>query len=72
MQENFQGGHLSSNGGGALFFREVEGRRGLIEKFSHCFEDRRDQKLIKHPVADLLSQCHRAQFIRNSFAKNRR
>ena len=56
IQANFQGGHLSSDGGGALFLREVEARCGLIKKFSHCFDDRRNQELIEHPVADLLSQ----------------
>ena len=56
IQANFQGGHLSSDGGGALLLREVEARCGLIKKFSDCFDDRRNQELIEHPVADLLSQ----------------
>lgn len=56
VQANFQGGHLSSDGGGALFLREIEQRCGLIKKFAQCFEDRRDQKLIEHPLADLLAQ----------------
>jgi len=53
---NFQGGHISSDGGGALLLREVEARCGLIKTFSRCFDDRRNQDLIEHPVADLLSQ----------------
>ena len=56
IQADFQGGHLSSDGGGALFLREVEARCGLIKKFAGCFDDRRNQELIEHPVADLLSQ----------------
>lgn len=56
VQANFQGGHLSSDGGGALFLREVEERCGLIKQFAQCFEDRRNQELIEHPVADLLAQ----------------
>jgi len=48
--------HLSSDGGGALFLREVEQRCGLIKRFADCFEDRRNQELIEHPVADLLAQ----------------
>ncbi len=56
IQANFQGGHLSSDGGGALFLREVEARCGLIKRFSQCFEDRRNQELIEHPVTDLLAQ----------------
>lgn len=56
IQANFQGGYLSSDGGGALFLREVEARCGLIKRFSRCFEDRRNPELIEHPVADLLSQ----------------
>lgn len=56
VQANFQGGHLSSDGGGALFLREVEKRCGLIKRFALCFEDRRNQELIEHPLADLLAQ----------------
>lgn len=56
VQANFQGGHLSSDGGGAVFLREVEQRCGLIKGLARCFEDRRDPELIEHPVADLLSQ----------------
>lgn len=56
IQANFQGGYLSSDGGGSLFLREVEARCGLIKAFSKCFDDRRNPQLIEHPVADLLSQ----------------
>ena len=56
VQANFQGGHLSSDGGGALFLREVEKRCGLIKRFAQCFEDRRNQERIEHPLTDLLAQ----------------
>ena len=51
VEANFQGGHLSSDGGGALFLREIESRSLLIldrfpkvrlfiaEKFSPEFDD---------------------------------
>lgn len=56
VHSNFQGGHLSSDGGGALFLREVENRCALIKQFAKCFEDRRNPERIEHPVADLLAQ----------------
>lgn len=56
VEANFQGGHLSSDGRGALLLREVEKRAGLIKQFACCFDDRRNQDLIEHPVVDLLGQ----------------
>jgi len=56
VHADFSGGHLSSDGGGTLFLREIEARCGLIKKFSRCFDDRRNPELIEHPVAHLLSQ----------------
>lgn len=56
VQANFHGGHLSSDGGGALLLREVEHRCGLLKRFANCFDDRRNQELIEHPLADLLAQ----------------
>lgn len=56
VQANFDGGHLSSDGGGALFLREVEARCGIIAKLATCFDDRRNPELIEHSVAHLLAQ----------------
>ena len=56
VQANFDGGHLSSDGGGALFLREVEARCGTIAKLAACFDDRRNPELIEHSVAHLLAQ----------------
>jgi hypothetical protein len=53
---NFEGGHLSSDGGGALFLREIENRTGLLKKLATCFDDRRDPELIEHSVPHLLAQ----------------
>jgi hypothetical protein len=56
VQANFGGGHLSSDGGGALFLREVEARCGIIRKLATCFDDRRKPELIEHSVPHLLAQ----------------
>ena len=53
---SFDGGHLSSDGGGALLFRELELRTGVIRRLSGCFEDKRDPDLIEHSVEELLRQ----------------
>jgi hypothetical protein len=51
----FDGGSISSDGG-SLLLREVEKRTGIIEKFSECFDDYRDEKRIEHTVNALLCQ----------------
>jgi len=56
VQANFDGGHLSSDGGGALFLREVEARCGIIAKLAARFDDRRNPELIEHSVSHLLAQ----------------
>lgn len=53
---NFDGGHLSSDGGGAILLREIEARTGLFKRLAHCFEDRRNPLLIEHSVEQLLAQ----------------
>lgn len=52
---DFEGGEITSDGG-AVILREVEERTGIIEEFSKCFEDHRDQRYVKHPLKDLLAQ----------------
>ena len=56
VHANFDGGHLSSDGGGALLLREVEVRSGIIGRLARCFDDRRDPDRIEHSVAHLLAQ----------------
>lgn len=51
----FNGGRVSSDGGGILL-REVEERFGLVEKFASCFTDYRDPELIEHSLVGLLKQ----------------
>jgi hypothetical protein len=51
----FDGGRVSSDGGGILL-REIEERFGLVQKFASCFTDHRDPEKIEHPVVDLLKQ----------------
>ena len=56
VHADFAGGHLSSDGGGALVLREIEKRTGLIGRLAGCFDDRRDPDLIEHSVPHLLAQ----------------
>lgn len=56
VEVDFNGGHLSSDGGGALFLREVESRCGIVGRLSRCFDDRRNQELIEHSIPELLAQ----------------
>jgi hypothetical protein len=51
----FDGGQLSSDGGG-LLLREVERRTGLLSQFSACFRDFRNPLLVEHTVKSLISQ----------------
>ncbi|MEM8868725.1 MAG: IS1380 family transposase [Verrucomicrobiota bacterium] len=53
---SFDGGHLSSDGGGALLFRELELRTGTIHALAGCFRDERDPDLIEHSMEELLRQ----------------
>jgi DDE family transposase len=52
---HFDGGDISSDAGG-LLLREVEGRIGLLKRLAVCFTDHRNQKLIEHPVENLIAQ----------------
>lgn len=52
----FDGGHLSSDAGGALLFRELELRTGTIRRLAGCFRDERNPELIDHSVEEMLRQ----------------
>jgi Transposase DDE domain group 1 len=52
---DFQGGYLSSDGGG-LFLRELEERRGVLSRLAGCFEDLRDERYVEHALEELLRQ----------------
>lgn len=51
----FDGGKISSNGGG-LLLQQVEKRLGLLSRFSDCFLDGRDQRRVRHGVREMLAQ----------------
>jgi hypothetical protein len=52
---DFNGGTITSDGG-ALLLREVEQRTNILQRFSQCFIDYRDQRRIEHSVLTLVSQ----------------
>ncbi len=51
----FDGGHISSDGGGVLL-REVERHGRIVEQFAACFTDHRDANRIEHPLSHLVGQ----------------
>ena len=52
---DFEGGYLSSDGGGVLL-RELERRSGVLRELSECFVDLRDQRFVEHGVESLIKQ----------------
>lgn len=52
---DFQGGHLSSDGGGVLLGR-LDHAYGYTRRFAACFRDLRDPDLIEHTVEELIRQ----------------
>jgi Transposase DDE domain group 1 len=52
---DFEGGKMTSDGGG-LLLRELESKRGLLGQFAACFVDYRDPELIEHTVEQLVKQ----------------
>jgi hypothetical protein len=52
---SFDGGSMTSHAGG-LLLRAADRALGLVERFSGCFEDRRDRTLIEHEVGTLVGQ----------------
>jgi hypothetical protein len=55
VEARFDGGTISSEGGGILL-RAVEKRVGILERFVACFTDHRDPTRIEHTVFELVSQ----------------
>ena len=55
VEGDFDGGLISSHGGG-LLLREVEERHQVIDQFARCFTDHRDPELVEHSVRDLAAQ----------------
>ncbi len=52
---HFEGGQITSNGGG-LLLRAVDRRIRLLERPSACFRDSREQRRVQHSVREMLSQ----------------
>jgi hypothetical protein len=52
---DFQGGNITSDAGGLLLGDINRGKR-VIERFTHCFTDFRNHKLIDHKLKELLAQ----------------
>jgi len=55
VEADFDGGHLTSDGG-ALLLREVDRRLRLTERLAACLTDRRDPGATTHPVRAMLRQ----------------
>ena len=51
----FDGGQLSSDGGG-LLLRETERRTRIIEQFAECFRDYRSPLLVEHLLGSMIGQ----------------
>ena len=55
MVANFDAGRVTSDGG-LLLVRDLEARRGIVERLSECFVDYREPGRIEHPVGQLVGQ----------------
>jgi hypothetical protein len=51
----FNGGTISSDGGG-LLLQETDSKMNLLARFSQCFVDRRKQDLIEHSIEQMIRQ----------------
>src|SRR5512143_3348621 len=52
---SFDGGDISSDGGG-LLLRKTEELTGIIRQFTSCFTDHRNPQLIEHTLEHLVAQ----------------
>lgn len=55
VRVDFEGGHVSSDGG-ALLLGRLDRSHGYLQRFSQHFVDYRNQELIEHSVLELLRQ----------------
>ena len=55
MTGRFDGGQISSDGGGVLL-REVDRRIGLTARVAGCFADYRNPNSVEHRVDELVTQ----------------
>jgi hypothetical protein len=52
---DFEGGMLSSDGGG-LLLREVDLRERFVDEFARCFSDGRDRRYVEHSLRQMVAQ----------------
>ena len=52
---DFDGGTLTSDAGG-LLLREIDLATGIIDGFTACFDDSRNQESVEHPLRQLVAQ----------------
>jgi len=55
MVAEFNGGAISSDGGG-LLLQEADKKLNLLSRFSECFLDRRNPLLVQHSLAEMMRQ----------------
>ncbi len=55
IEADFDGGEVTSDAG-VLLLKETERQVGIIDAFSSCITDRRDQRYVTQPLQDMLSQ----------------
>jgi hypothetical protein len=55
VEVDFNGGHISSNGG-AVLLREIDKKLNLTDEVTTCLIDPRDPKKITHSISDMLKQ----------------
>lgn len=55
VEGNFDGSRITSDAG-CLLLREVEKKFHIVQSFSRCFQDFRNQKKVEHPLYSLLLQ----------------
>ena len=51
----FDGGTISSDGG-AFLLRQTDKRLNLLSRLAECFLDGRNQALVEHSIAEMVSQ----------------
>ncbi len=55
IEARFDGGTISSDGG-AFLLRQTDQRLNLLPRLAECFLDGRNQKLVDHPVQEMVAQ----------------
>jgi len=56
IEASFDGGDITSDGGGALLLRQAEKRLGVLSDVARLLDDPRRRKSVKHTTATMLMQ----------------